>query len=439
VVFIDLLGFAIVLPLLPVIGDVYVKPLSNHNATTEGIILGCLMASFSLMQFLFAPVWGRLSDRVGRRPILLAGLGGSVFCYALLGYACQLPTETPVLAVALLFLSRIGAGVSGATIGTAQAVIADSTAPEKRKHGMALIGMAFGIGFTFGPLFGYAALNWFPDHRESVGYTAAVLSFVALVLAFVKLPETRKFASGPVARRDWNLAAFWTALTSVSVGPIVLVFFLSTLGFASFETTLALFLNDAPFLKDAKELAADDAEKSATTAKTGDAFEHKINTRTLLFFAYVGFTLVLTQGFYRGVAKRISELTFMVIGIIFMFAGVGLLALVCYGTFKPADAPNMPLMPLLFAALTMAVVGFAFLTPSAQALISRRTAADQQGEILGINQSASAMARILGPLIGIPLYKSEASHMLPYLFGAVLLVAMLPLIPRIRRGGGVGT
>src|SRR5437588_8301863 len=117
------------------------------------------MASFSLMQFIFAPIWGRLSDRVGRRPILLLGLGGSVVFYALFGYALSLPpsTEAP-LALALLFVARIGAGIAGATISTAQAVIADCTPPEKRKHGMALIGAAFGIGFTFGPLIGSASL-----------------------------------------------------------------------------------------------------------------------------------------------------------------------------------------------------------------------------------------------------------------------------------------
>ena len=124
----------------------------------------------------------------------------------------------------------------------------------------------------------------------------------------------------------------------------------------------------------------------------------------------------------------------MVLGILLMSSGVGLLALVCHGAFDVEDS-SMPLMPLLFTALTVSVMGFAFLTPSAQALISRRTSAEQQGEVLGINQSASALARILGPLIGIPLYKATPSHMWPYLFGAAVLVLMLPLIPRIQRAG----
>src|SRR5262249_15020366 len=150
---------------------------------------------------------------------------------------------------------------------------------------------------------------------------------------------------------------------------------------------------------------------------------------TFLVFAYVGFTLLLTQGFlYRRLAKRLSEVAFMTIGIVLMALGVGSLSLVCYasagGHVEMLDAGGPE--KLLYAALTAAVVGFAFLTPSAQALISRRTEANRQGEVLGINQSAAAMARILGPIIGIPLYKWTESHMLPYIFGAALLLLMLP-------------
>lgn len=432
VVFIDLLGFGIVLPLLPRIADQYVKSLlpgGENQRILEGTILGLLMASFSLMQFLFAPLWGRLSDRIGRRPILLLGLAGSVVFYGLLGFACQLPREQSTIALALLFIARIGAGLAGATIGTAQAVIADCTPPEKRKHGMALIGAAFGIGFTFGPLFGYGAMHWYPAHLEAVGYTASGLSLVALLLGMAMLPETRRFGlEPPLPRRGWSLGPLVAGITDSAIGPIVLTFFLSTLGFASFEVTLALFLQDA------MGYSEDD---------------------TFLVFAYVGFTLLLTQGFlYRRLAKRLSEVAFMTIGILFMAVGVGSLAIVCFrqspgldfeaGRYTPRPAEMLavaehevdgPTKALLYAALTAAVVGFAFLTPSAQALISRRTAGDRQGEVLGVNQSAAAMARILGPVIGIPLYKAHPSHMLPYIFGAALLLGMLPLMPRIRRGG----
>jgi MFS family permease len=242
----------------------------------SGLILGAVMALFSLMQFIFAPIWGRVSDRIGRRPILLLGLAGSVVFYAVFGYACSLPVASAALALTLIFISRVGAGIAGATIATAQAVVADCTPPERRKHGMALIGAAFGIGFTLGPLIGSASL----------------------------------FFSAQSAREFFSLAP------------------------------------------------------SIPGAEQGS-------------------------------------------------------------------------LPLLFAGVTVAVIGFAFLTPSAQALISRRTPADRQGEILGVNQSAAAMARILGPAVGIPLYELTASHLLPYAFGAILLFAMLPALILVQRGGGV--
>src|SRR5436853_3892316 len=186
VVFIDLLGFGIVLPLLPVIADTYVATIlgPGRDPKVEGLIIGLLMSSFSLMQFLFAPGWGRLSDRVGRRPILLLGLAGSVIFYALFGYAASLDSaETARLALTLLFVARSGAGIAGATIATAQAVIADSTPPEKRKTGMAIIGAAFGIAFTFGPLLGALALDVAPSARQATSYTgylAAGFSVIAL-------------------------------------------------------------------------------------------------------------------------------------------------------------------------------------------------------------------------------------------------------------------
>jgi MFS family permease len=429
VVFIDLLGFGIVLPLLPLYGESYVAALfaGGHERGAGGAVLGLLMASFSAMQFIFAPVWGRISDRVGRRPILLIGLAGSVVFYTLFGYASDLPLTQAALALALLFVARLGAGIAGATIATAQAVIADCTPPERRKHGMALIGAAFGIGFTFGPLVGFAALTWFPTHRGAIGYAAATLSFVALVLGVVLLPETRRFGSAPPLDRKWfNWHGVRLALRNPAVAPVVLVFFLSTLGFGSFEVTLSLLNKDALRLS---------------------------NNNNFLVFAYVGFVLMLTQGFlYRRLAKRLSEATFISIGIVLMALGVASLGAVSWlalqgriGTAGGSAAGGavvlLPgvydfrlLLSLLLASLTLAVIGFAFLTPSAQALISRRTDPDKQGEVLGVNQSAAALARILGPIFGLTLYGLTPTHLLPYAFGAALLLLMLPLLPRIRRG-----
>jgi MFS family permease len=439
VVFIDLLGFGIVLPLLPRIAESYVRPAFPSGGWLVGSIIGLLMSSFSLMQFLFAATWGRLSDRIGRRPILLVGLVGSVLFYALFGFAVSMPGTMAVWALLLLFVARIGAGVSGATISTAQAVIADCTPPEKRKHGMALIGAAFGIGFTFGPLIGFGCLYFNPGQVQLIGYTASGMSLVALLLGLALLRETRVFGGATIGRRtlfDWT--ATRNVLTNPAVGPVILTFFIASLGFGSFEVTLALFLKDNfGFGQD----------------------------ESFLIFAYIGFVLMLTQGLlYRRLASRLSEVTFMAMGIVFMAIGVALLGLIAYNVWERYQAEALPAigagtvamlgeqgplpalaqlfaprfhggwnMVLLFVALTAAVVGFAFLTPSASALISRRTPADRQGEVLGVNQSASAMARIFGPMLGLSLYMSTGDHLLPYIAGVVLLLLMLPMLPRIRR------
>src|SRR5262245_16317577 len=135
VVFIDLLGFGIVLPLLPFYTTDLLEPLFPGDGlrVARGALLGLLMASFSLMQFVFAPIWGRVSDRIGRRPILLLGLGASAVFYALFGVASEIGVRgARELALTLLFVARVGAGIAGATISTAQAVIADVTPPERR-------------------------------------------------------------------------------------------------------------------------------------------------------------------------------------------------------------------------------------------------------------------------------------------------------------------
>ena len=409
VVFIDLLGFGIVLPVLPRIGDEYLAELvpGGKDAPAGGAVLGLLMSSFSAMQFVFSPVWGRTSDRVGRRPILLLGLASSVVFYTLFGVAAAW-VRPAGLALALLFVSRLGAGIAGATIATAQAVIADSTPPEKRKHGMALIGAAFGIGFTFGPLIGYLSCKLFPHHLGGLGFVAAGLSLVALLLGLKLLPETRRTQGESAARRLFDWGGFRNVLATPTVGLLVLTFFLATFGFGQFEATLALFNRDS------LGLGEDDS---------------------FLVFAYVGLVLMLVQGFlYRRLARRLREETFMSAGVALMGLGLVGLGASAWLAGRGAAPGFGALLAVTLVSLAVAVTGFAFLTPSVQALISRRSDPARQGEVLGVNQSAASLARILGPFVGLTLYKLDASHLLPYGFGACLLLILLPLIPRIRRG-----
>jgi MFS family permease len=428
VVFIDLLGFGIVLPLLPLYADELLLPLmpGEVNRVWRGVLLGLLMASFSAMQFLFAPMWGRLSDRVGRRPILLLGLAGSVVFYSLFGIASEIGLGEPQLyglGLTLLFISRLGAGLAGATIGTAQAVIADSTAPERRARGMALIGAAFGIGFTFGPLLGFASL--FLPLAGAPGYMAATLSLLALIFGLARMPETRHGAPpAGLRRRIFDWAGMVRVLRTPAVGLLVITFFLATFAFGSLESTLALVNK---LLLTGQEVVREQQEAHLTRAAARDLPTERIN---FLIFAYIGLVLMLIQGLvYRRLVQRIGEVRFLRAGLVFMT--VGLLGAALVLLLRPSLEQQAQLAVGLLV-MTVAVIGFALLTPSVQSLISRRSDPARQGEILGVNQSASALARILGPFLGLSLYYVLPSHILPYALGAVLLVGVFVLSLRIR-------
>lgn len=185
-VFIDLLGFGIVLPLLPIYGEQFATQHGLSDAQV-GWVVGLLMASFSALQFFFLPVWGRLSDLFGRRPILLVGLAGSTTFYTLFGLATVWQSLT------WLFVAHIGAGIAGATISTAQAYIADTTSAQNRTKGMALIGAAFALGFTIGPVIGAISLLFGSSGGVSPwpGYFAAGLSGSAFLLASGCCPNRR--------------------------------------------------------------------------------------------------------------------------------------------------------------------------------------------------------------------------------------------------------
>lgn len=363
-VFIDLLGFGIVLPLLPRYGE---------HFQADRWTLGALMAVFSAMQFVFAPIWGRISDRVGRRPILIVGLGGSTVFYALFGYATSLQGDATLWgfgALTWLFVSRIGAGISGATIPTAQAYIADNTGSKERAKGMALIGAAFGIGFTFGPLLGAAFVSADADGPPSAapGYVAAVLSGIALLSAIFVLPESLKPDSTPTGHHWFDLASFRRAVAKPAIRAILLTMFLTTFAFAQFESTLSLL-----------------------TQALGLADRYNF-----FVFAYVGFVLTLAQGvLVRRLVPRLGEFKMALAGAILMVIG-----LLLVGQTGVAGSRLM-----LYLVLPICTVGFSALTPSLLAMLSLRSDDTEQGEMLGLGQSMSALARILGPLVGIPLFK----------------------------------
>ena len=373
-VFIDLLGFGMVLPLLPV----YANQFSEDDT---GWRLGVLMASFSVMQFLFSPLWGRLSDRIGRRPVLMIGLAGSVVFYALFGVGSVMKNYW------MLLFTRIGAGISGATISTAQAYIADTTSLEKRPKGMLLIGVAFGMGFTFGPLFGaFAVSSELDNPGPGPGYLAAMLSACALVMAIFWLPESRQ-PGGHQTRRKWlDIQGFLAAIQTPSIGPLLLTVFVCVFSFAQYEVTLSLLIKQ----------------------KFNFTFR-----QICLTFASIGLTLSVIQGgLVRRLAGRVPESLLVSSGALIQAIGFGL-AIV---------GVSQDSVLILFVAMPVVVLGFSLMQPNLNSLLSRRTSPDRQGMILGIGQSVSSLARIVGSLVGIPLLLMRDERDLPYYLAAGLMV-----------------
>ncbi len=390
-VFIDLLGFGIVLPLLPIYAD-------QFTTDESGWLVGALMASFSFMQFLFAPVWGRISDRIGRRPVLMIGLAGSVVFYTLFGIA------TVMKDITLLFVSRIGAGIAGATISTAQAYIADVTSLEDRPKGMALIGMAFGLGFTFGPLVGFLAVpRGHGDPGPMPGYAAAALSAGALIFAWFKLRESRTGESRKTAHRLINFEALRSALAVPSIGMLLVTIFVCIFSFANFETTLSLLIKGR------------ESVESAFNFSWG---------QVCLSYAFIGLTLALVQGgLVRRLAGRVSEGTLASGGAAFEVFGFLLMTLAIERTS----------VPLLLTSLAIIVTGFAFVQPTLNSLLSRRSDPARQGSILGVGQSVSSIARIVGPLVAVPMFKVQP--VLPYYTAMGLMGLGLVLILAAARSG----
>jgi MFS family permease len=424
-VFIDLLGFGIVLPLIPV----YTVQLGAEHGlsrpqTTLMVIM--IMTSFSVMQFIFAPIWGRLSDRVGRRPILLMGLTGSTCFYALFGLTMHWGSLTGLL------IARIGAGIAGATIPTAQAYIADCTPREHRARGMALIGAAFGLGFTFGPLIGALALGGSHSQAASAwpGFAASILSGCALLLAITELPESLNPESGRAARKHFDLSTLRQALAIPSLALLLLTSFLSVFTLANLESTLALTIKS--LLTPAAVAAAGPSEANASISPAaGEAGEAvAVDGRQIFYvFSYIGFVQSLIQGgLVRWLAKRTSELTLAVTGTLLACAGYVLLAFVAN--------PRWGGLAWFVVSLTVAFGGISFLGPAVQSLLSRRTPKSEQGGILGLGDSLGSLARIIGSACGLYLLRLRLGDpTLPFWTGSVvMLVIMLLIILAVRRG-----
>jgi multidrug resistance protein len=334
-VFVDVIGFGMILPLLPS----YAARLGGTPAA-----IGLLVASYSAMQFVLAPLWGRASDRFGRRPVLLIGLAGSVASYLVFAWADSL---------ALLLLSRVLDGGSGATINVAQAYLADETTPEKRTKAMGVVGAAFGLGFIVGPILGGITAS---IGTTLPGLVAAGITGVNMVMAWRFLPESvRRMATPGIPEAP--LA--WRGLT----GPVT-VLFLATLAFSVMYVVFPLY---------------------------GEARFGASRSTVSYWFAFVGLATAIVQGGLLGrLVARMGEARVAQLGALLMAVGFILV--------PPAGAGGAP-GALFYGALSLLGAGFGMAGPSMIGLASRRAAASVQGRTLGVTQSASSLARIVGPIV----------------------------------------
>jgi MFS family permease len=390
-VFIDLLGFGIVIPLLPVYSHMY-----GASPQELGILFGC----FSGMQFLFAPMWGRLSDRIGRRPVLIGGLLGTAGSYLLFGFAGSMP---------IIFLSRLLAGFFGANISTAQAYVADVTTQENRAKGMGMIGAAFGLGFTLGPWLGGELAGW---SKSAPGFLAAALSFSAALFGYWNLPEPpREKRAGS---RIFHLEQVRHAFADGRIGIVLLLSFVFIASWSSFESMFLLFgLHEFP---SAFHLPA------AVVKPTMDEIV-KAAPIAGRYMGLIGILAAIVQGgLIRRLVPRLGETTLAVLGPMFLAIAFVVMGLA-------------PTWGIVIVACAITPFGFGLCNPALNGLVSRASPADQQGAYLGLNQSILSLARMAGPVFAGFLFEHVSARS-PFLVGSGILVGcmLLALAYRSRYG-----
>jgi MFS transporter, DHA1 family, tetracycline resistance protein len=378
-VFIDLIGFGIIIP---------IQPFYAERLGADPVLVTLLGASFSLMQFLFASFWGRLSDRIGRRPIMLTSIATTALGYLAFGFANSLP---------LLFAARMLAGFGSANIGTAQAIIADSTPPEQRAKGMGMIGAAFGLGFIFGPAIG----GIFARYGLSVPiFIAAGFSTLNFFYALFFLPETRP-KNAEVARSHRHGGFSWKAFTHAARHPNVpqlfCLYLFFTLAFSQMEQVLGLFIEHNWLLPEAGGSLTEIHAKHAAALTT-------------YVLVVVGVTATIIQGGLIGrLVKKFGEKRLLVFGIFLTglaMAGIPLTGMIASYNY------------LLFVAVLLAV-GSGCTNPSLSSLLSRSVSSDEQGGSLGLGQSLSALGRVIGPALSGMFFQRSIN--LPFWVAASLM------------------
>lgn len=366
----DMVGFGMVVPILGRYADRF---------GASGFEVGLLFSSFSIAQFFFAPVMGRLSDRIGRKPVIIISLLGTAVGSFVTGAAG---------ALWLLFVGRFLDGASGASVSVAQSAITDIASPEDRPRLLGLLGAAFGVGFVFGPAIGGLAALGGPHVPF---YLAAVFALCNAIAAYVRLPETNVHRLAPSGTPfSLRTALFsrrfrWNRLTVTAL--------LGGTAFAGFEATFALF----------GERRFDLTEGSAAAV-----------------FLVVGVMLVIVQGALIGpLTKKFGSQRLLVSGFVVLIVGFLVLA--------AAEA-----WVVLFVALALLSLGQGVVTPSLTSVVSDSVAPEKRGEALGVQQSAGALSRIVGPAVAGFVF-DRAGVGWPYVLAAVLTLAAVFLLSSDRK------
>lgn len=370
-VFIDLLGFGILIPILPTF--------ATKELHVDETAVGIAIAVYSFVQFFFNSLFGELSDKHGRKPIiviclLLNALGYVIFAFAHTYF--------------VLILSRIVGGIGGSSIGVAQAYIADVTTKEDRSKGMGMIGAAFGLGFVFGPLIG-GLLSKFG--YEATGFASAGFSFLAFTVTTIMLPESNvnRAAAEVRKRKLFDVSAVKSVFRKKDLGLLITLFFILTFSVANIYGTFALL---------------------------GYEVYHFTDLQNGYMYGIVGISAAIVQGgLIRVAAKFLKETKIIAIGSFLMMVG---LALLPYG----GNFLGLAIIVILMS------LGTGFLQPTLLSLISEVTSEKEQGMVLGINQSFSAFARVLGPLWGGFAFEF-LGYPFPFLTGALftLLIVLLAI------------
>lgn len=377
----DLVGFGMIIPLSTFLAkDLGASPLE----------IGLLMTIYSLMQFIFSPFWGKLSDRVGRRPILLLSLFGSSTSYLFYAFSTELW---------MLYASRALAGFFGANISTAMAYIADVTDKDSRSKGMGLIGAAFGMGFVLGPFLGGVLGDLgnkiSPEAPFGMNFSALVASVICFLNFFVAIKVLKeslsKEAREKIKPRKSRFETLSKYITKPVIGQLLVISLFSTLAMAHMESTLFLYVKER-------------FDWSLSFASYG--------------FAYIGIMMVFTQGYLiRKLMPKYGERKLLAIGLVmatFGMAGISLTE----GVWS------------MLLVQTVLAIGVGLLNPSLLGSISLSGDDSEQGEVMGVNQSMSALGRIIGPAIGGLVYQQIGKNV-PYFFAASLMLVGFFLVMKL--------